>query len=914
MKMLYAHSGNECANASCHTKLVYIEDNAKDDQICHIEAASPDGPRYNPNQTDDERSGYDNLILLCHKCHDMIDNNPETYTVELLKKWKKEHEAKYKTDNKEKVFRTPIPDGLLPRDNEVDKLFDGISNNRIYNLIGVGGSGKTSLTYLLANKYKNQFDNIAYVVVNGNIKEDFVSQISEMLDINFEPSVPTDTKYNKIISDMDKYENGNNLLILDVNETADKTAIEDYAKKLKNNTLPKNKIYPNGWKILILSREKFGDFHHKNLSDDVDKEFLKELFLKKAGKNEDDFDDYAGLFELIKYSPLLAEQLGIYFEYQSIPSLEEIKDILYGDLREEEIQGTNAHNREERTLICFLKNLIDYKDFNDDEQVVLRHFVLWKSEYISINIIIDLLKGTCHNLNKALGSLAKRSILNYDKKDKIDLYKLHGLLADSLREQIIFEKEYWTAYVENVRRIIEYDYYKFLPYVDCIGNSLCEYDITTNYTLLYNAAFMLQVICKVNYACIIYNKVIKIVNCFLPFNKDNSELQNDLASAYNNIAIIQKDYLRDYESAKSNCENAIAIRERLPKDNPKYQNGLANSYNNLASLLQDNLGDYELAKSTIEKTIVIYERLPKDNPEYLRGLAKAYNNLTLSLQYIGDYKSAKSNCENAIAIGEQLPKDNSEYQNDLVWMYINLANIQNEHLGDYESAKSNYLNVISLCKRFPKEILGFQHALANAYIFLANLQTDHLGDYQSAVSNYEIAISISEHLPKDNYKFQFILAWAYYNLAYLQHEQLGDFELAETTYEKAISIGEQFTKDNPKFQEFLTRAYDGLAILQMNLKKFAEAEANFCSAINFYKKLEKTLPNYLIHRLNSEEGLAEIYLSNDKAEKAKEILDRIQPLAKKCLADNPDDDIVILINNGINETVEKCSQILNKDI
>lgn len=94
IKLLYALSGNECANPSCSNKLVSPDDNAKDDQICHIEAASSNGPRYNPNQTDDERRGFDNLILLCHKCHDMIDNNPTIYTVELLKKWKKNHQEK----------------------------------------------------------------------------------------------------------------------------------------------------------------------------------------------------------------------------------------------------------------------------------------------------------------------------------------------------------------------------------------------------------------------------------------------------------------------------------------------------------------------------------------------------------------------------------------------------------------------------------------------------------------------------------------------------------------------------------------------------------------------------------------------------------------------------------------------------
>ena len=112
--------------------------------------------------------------------------------------------------------------------------------------MGIGGSGKTTLTYLLTDKYKNFFNNIAYVVVNGNIKEDFVAQINATLKFDFEQNIPIDDKYNALISFMDQYKTGNNLLILDVNETADKTAIEDYAKKLKNNTLPTNIVFEKG--------------------------------------------------------------------------------------------------------------------------------------------------------------------------------------------------------------------------------------------------------------------------------------------------------------------------------------------------------------------------------------------------------------------------------------------------------------------------------------------------------------------------------------------------------------------------------------------------------------------------------------------------------------------------------------------
>ncbi|MBG2712354.1 hypothetical protein I4558_16970 [Proteus mirabilis] len=87
-------SGNKCAAPHCNKNLVSIDGSSIVSKICHIEAASPKGPRYNSSMTNDQRRGYDNLILLCDECHIMIDNmdNIKKYPVSLLHEWKKNHE------------------------------------------------------------------------------------------------------------------------------------------------------------------------------------------------------------------------------------------------------------------------------------------------------------------------------------------------------------------------------------------------------------------------------------------------------------------------------------------------------------------------------------------------------------------------------------------------------------------------------------------------------------------------------------------------------------------------------------------------------------------------------------------------------------------------------------------------------
>lgn len=92
-RTLFAKTGNQCAFPECLHPLV-DEENDFIAQICHIEAASFDGQRYNENMTDDQRRAAKNLIVLCYR-HHVKTNNIKRYTVDVLKSMKEEHERKW---------------------------------------------------------------------------------------------------------------------------------------------------------------------------------------------------------------------------------------------------------------------------------------------------------------------------------------------------------------------------------------------------------------------------------------------------------------------------------------------------------------------------------------------------------------------------------------------------------------------------------------------------------------------------------------------------------------------------------------------------------------------------------------------------------------------------------------------------
>jgi len=91
IKKLFSLSGNLCAFPSCNLPIVESSGTITG-EICHIRARSKNGPRYDENQTDEERHGFENLILLCRHHHKMIDSEPEIYDVESLIEIKGIHE------------------------------------------------------------------------------------------------------------------------------------------------------------------------------------------------------------------------------------------------------------------------------------------------------------------------------------------------------------------------------------------------------------------------------------------------------------------------------------------------------------------------------------------------------------------------------------------------------------------------------------------------------------------------------------------------------------------------------------------------------------------------------------------------------------------------------------------------------
>lgn len=61
-------------------------------QVAHIQADAPGGARYNRDQSEEERNSVENLMLLCHACHKLVDDHPADYGVAFLQRRKADYE------------------------------------------------------------------------------------------------------------------------------------------------------------------------------------------------------------------------------------------------------------------------------------------------------------------------------------------------------------------------------------------------------------------------------------------------------------------------------------------------------------------------------------------------------------------------------------------------------------------------------------------------------------------------------------------------------------------------------------------------------------------------------------------------------------------------------------------------------
>ncbi len=167
-KLLWGKSGNRCA--ICRETLSVEKYNSVDESLigeeCHIISKSKQGPRHEEKENFNYDS-YENLILLCRNHHSLIDQQWDTYTIELVRELKRNHEkwvSKKLHDDKKKPA-------------EIKRIEDNIPK-----VLTVIKDGKT-LFGLIKGVMAHNFD---YDEIKNNVEKEIIQElnccISETID------------------------------------------------------------------------------------------------------------------------------------------------------------------------------------------------------------------------------------------------------------------------------------------------------------------------------------------------------------------------------------------------------------------------------------------------------------------------------------------------------------------------------------------------------------------------------------------------------------------------------------------------------------------------------------------------------------------------------------------------------------
>ena len=275
-KLLWGKSANRCNFPNCK-EILSIECEEGHHTVigeeCHIIARSEDGPRGNSSLNKKQRDEYDNLILMCEKHHHIIDENPNQYTVEILKNMKSKHEEWVNSNlNKETVEEVDFDFEDIKFDKDILKeIYQNITDNTDFfnyeikdieialNLLTfLDGKSRSVLHKLIKYFYKK--DNIDIPSIMNKLVNDYI--ISEE---NFIFSIQMLEKHEFIIFERED-EN-------DMGIAYDGSFIDRYSNITYRILNKECYLFKNGY-ILMLLGKCIDKKEFKSLIEDLEFEYL----------------------------------------------------------------------------------------------------------------------------------------------------------------------------------------------------------------------------------------------------------------------------------------------------------------------------------------------------------------------------------------------------------------------------------------------------------------------------------------------------------------------------------------------------------------------------------------------------------------------------------------------------------------
>ena len=741
-------------------------------------------------------------------------------------------------------FLLPNKKILLEREvitDQLDKIFTKPNEINIAVLVGVGGSGKTTIARNYANKQKS------------SIIWEINAETKKSLSLSFESLA-----YALCNNNADKQELRN---ILDIKEFAnkDRQLLLFSQKQLKllskwfiiyDNVESFKDIFEyfpynaEGWgngRVIITTRDttiknsNYIDSPNVIVVDEISEKEKLELFKNIIGdsspqlvRNQEAVEQF---LENIPSFPLDVSIAAHYLrdtgmEYNQY--LEEIKvpKKEFTELQTLILQDVNQYTKTRYNLVSLtLKNMIksnpEFYDLAlliallDSQDIPEELLVLYKNQYITTNFLRNLKKNSL---------ITNVQYKNNDRKDIDNLtsFSIHrstqiNILADIIESLSAKQKqELLSTILTNVQSYI-------LRQIDLENSSglknfirHCEVLSSKHDLLGREDLISINNVLGIIYYYLGNDKQAKNI---LEENLSSDKEDQETALILTHLGAIYRKIGQDYQMAINSLKKAIAIYDKISPDSVREGLALTHLGNTYRTL-----GDFQNAIEALQKSVNIYHK----QSGYYAGEARALGYLGVAYREQGDLTKAKDLLEQAINLynKEKYPKYSSVYAGTLAHLaityrmmekYGKAKNILEESVKIYKQIRPenhpdigrNILNLgiiygeikenIKAKELLEKSLNDYENNYGKSHIETGKV-LNHLGRFYILAKNYKAA---EESLKRASG----ILQQNSHPESYRSFELLGDLyiskkqpllnkEAARTNYNKSLELALKYFSEN----------------------------------------------------------------------------------------------------------------------
>jgi tetratricopeptide (TPR) repeat protein len=636
---------------------------------------------------------------------DLIDKIKSLAPISINNENKIEEKIPTQTKQEFKQLTTlpSINKDFIGRKDELEEIEKRLAQNSLICIVnGIGGVGKSELSYKYLHENAHKYKNIAFVEFtkdDSSIEEVFIRKFKD--DFGLESDVTLDS----VILRLQKLPQ-RNLLLLDNLEN-----IEDFEKIKALNI---------NFDLLITTRKDIDKQNQLNL-DTLNPSDAKELFLKIYNKDENIED----ILEYLDNHPLFITLTAKSLDKKYI-TLEELRE----NIKNNTISKIDS--KDDKTFQEHLQNTFD-RQFKRESKDELKELLQILAIFPSIEISFEILQKSIglEKLRVNLQKLVERGWLT----NKEDTYKLHQIIRIFILSEYKIEYEKVTFIFENIAKYINPDdstlianrLNGYIPIIESfleifkekedeficgildsimyLFYSLAQYKKAFDYQ---NRALLIRIknhsdnsefVAKsYNFLSLIYQnmgelgKALEYQERALKLREELlDEKHLDLATSYNNISLIYKD-IQDLKKAFEYQEKALKFAEDILEEKHPF---LAISYNNISTIYKNLEGKENLKKALEyqEKALDLdVEILEEKHP----SIASIYNNISIIYKDMGDLKKALEYQEKALKLREEILR---EKHPELAESYNNISTIYKD-LKECLKAKKYMQKAINIWKEY----------------------------------------------------------------------------------------------------------------------------------------------------------------------------------------------------------------------